>query len=256
MKKGFTLIELLIVIAIIAILASLLLPALSQAKSRGQSIKCLSNLKQQQLSLIQYTQDNQKYPPFAVPSDIYHPLGQKWYSLLKPYTASSWSNSVMSCPSYKDFVFDGWSEGNIIYISMGSYGYSVGTANSHGVYILGLAGEFGAGLSSYVDTFTREDTVKNPSDMITLGDSFSVESNGNLTLGLEFLTRKLHYPENWSPIEVSLKDAKKRHAGKSNISFADGHSEQIKLETLYLSKKEKDLRRWFSDNLPHENLFP
>jgi prepilin-type N-terminal cleavage/methylation domain-containing protein/prepilin-type processing-associated H-X9-DG protein len=74
-RRGFTLVELLIVVGIIAILAGLLLPALTQAKAKARRVQCQSNLRQIGIGVMLYADDARNRMPVAAPQELGGPQG-------------------------------------------------------------------------------------------------------------------------------------------------------------------------------------
>ncbi|MCD8534307.1 MAG: type II secretion system GspH family protein [Verrucomicrobia bacterium] len=179
-RGGFTLIELLVVIAIIAILASMLLPALAKAKAKARGIKCVSNLRQLGIAMIAYTDDNRRYPV-----GINREAGNVWIwpTLLRSYMGLRNSVDLFKCPSAPPKAqwevkfgsklppLDGYLQDEMRLRpgldNFMSYGYNVWGSWAGQVPNTGL----GVYKGDRIYGGAPETSVKNPTDMIALGDS-------------------------------------------------------------------------------------
>ena len=252
---GFTLIELLVVIAIIAILAAMLLPALSSAKSKAQGTKCISNLRQMGLAMLIYIDDQGVYP---VGIDGANDAAWIWPTLLRQTMYGGRNTEVFHCPAAPPASqwipkFGSGQPARLGYLKdeirlkpggsfFMSYGYNVWGAFAGNNPNTGL----GVYLGDPIWGETKESAVIKPSEMIALGDS-----NWNLKKGGDrdwsgFIGM---YEERQWPQEL--------HHKRAEILYCDGHVEsKRRLDMIGQLHKNPATRQqvaiqWNRDNKPH-----
>lgn len=129
---GFTLVELLLVIAIIALLAALLMPALQKARAKAQYIACVANYKQMSLAYTMYGTDYKNVPSGRIlgrgPLGIRYPYGYDdgrgggpeiygFPSALAPYTGKSWK--MWRCPATRPNIAVSYHSNNTVLNEIG-----------------------------------------------------------------------------------------------------------------------------------------
>jgi prepilin-type N-terminal cleavage/methylation domain-containing protein/prepilin-type processing-associated H-X9-DG protein len=281
---AFTLVELLVVIAVIAILASLLLPSLGRARIGADNAVCRNNLRQYAVALRLYVDDFKYYPPCYL-NETNATAGNEifWPQRLEAYTKTKWvywstpnynvfggppmPRTIQMCPSFARLRSIEVTEGGGCY-AYNNVGWPMRDRYDQG----GLGGTLlppPPGVRDDAIWFlldvpldrlrlTRDAEVLKPCDMISIGDTCLFDGGGRtigaIDLCVGFLDQQIdlgNQKEGGDALQSALRDlavVHQRHAARWNFVFCDGHSEHGRTKDFFDEKQVEEIRRWNRDN--------
>ena len=228
--SGFTLVELLVVIGIIALLISILLPALNKARDAAKTVLCASNLRQVGMAFNMYRNDNKLFfPPHWGASPYKWPSGSNitlWYGFLARYigwngdTGNMTFSKVYRCPADPSddspYRANQTYESTVVNAQEQSYGYNYSYYSSN------------PGFSS--NTGSHQ---KHPKQVLLAADSGNVFGPTSLNYGYIVWVN--------DPTQAPLGN---RHSQGANAVFADAHVEYFK--TSFLMAPD-NLKYWWQN---------
>jgi len=221
-RNAFTLVELLVVVAIIALIAAILLPALAKARQSSLTVTCQNNLRQCGIAFTSYAQDCQGLLPY--PTTTFGE-GCLWYNCIDPYFQSLPNNArsgvaadrsytlFKQCPIIQDYVGS-----SVDYGGAGAQNDTTEFARTYKINAMLRRDK------PYAQA--KLSRLPHPSQFVVLGDGVSIDYTGPI-------------PSQWESGQFSMEvddstqaNPALRHAGGANILFVDGHVECVVLPTI------------------------